>query len=669
MACNILMRLFRRRRRLPDASFQAPALPVPKLDKTSNHISLAELACQEDADFFFLGCLSEQGSYSLTVSDIPNTTDITDLSLDLKNLSGFTGLSWNEDKPGKIDAIVDFTTAAEAAMALATHPTFDLGNGVRRTFQYADVEASEPSRKKMRTAEDRESVPLPRCQICCEELEGPYVKPCFFCKSAWCYDCLKSDFTAVLGDPERFPARCCGKVKHYDMARGIVPTSEYAKYRTRFEEFNTTKPIYCANPICSAFLPPRLAGPDERGQIHCPECKETTCKDCRMVVDAFEKDGHKCAESKDITELLKKFDYKRCPRCNTGVAKMFGCSHVRCQCGAQFCWDCLRPIQMCWSRPCERSREDGNETDPYNDPEPEPESDGEDTATVQPADGETAEQAASTTEPSAVTPEEGVASIQTANLTEVTTQEVPADVTDAIPSTTPPDFAEQVAILSDLYDAATHIAEPTYFETPADAPPHTPIVEPAATPQLVEEITNLDGSDQDDWEGGDYDFGDEPIDVSWNTWGCLHNFSPVFTSACKGWLPVSTSASVPSTVVERHVDCLRCYKTVVLEELLEKEKEKEKEADEEKRKDSACSLTLPPTGTVGFSTHEQPSAPDTGIAVTNTIYKAKKVRKQKKPGEIPKLFNCLKCGVFYCPDCKKATAKEIAIELERKIRV
>lgn len=673
MACDLLTRLFRRgRRQLPNSSSQAPAPPVPTLEKSSNQLSLSELIDQDDADFFFLGCLSEQGSYSLTITDIPSTTNTTDLNLLLTSLPGFTALKWNEKKTGTQDVIIDFATAAEAAMALATHPTFDLGSGIRRALQYADIEASEPSRKKMKTAQDVYPEMLPRCMICCTELDGPYVKPCFYCKWIWCYDCVKSDFKAVLEAPERFPARCCGRVKHYDTARGIVPTSDYTKYRSRFEEFSTVKPLYCANPACSAFLPLRISKPDDKGRVLCPNCQATTCCECRTLVDDLDKDNHKCAGSQEATDILVRFGYKRCPRCNTGVARMFGCSHMRCQCGASYCWDCLRPIQMCWSKPCERSREDGNETDEYDIPEPEPEFENEDIATAQ-TDNEGGP------EQPAVSLEGGGGDAAEVQIVVATTTELPAlpadavDAVNAVSSTPPLDFAEtsrETEALMNIYDAANHIAEPTYFETPADAPVCTAVVGPAAPIIQIEPATNLDASDQGDWEGCDYDFGSEPTDESWDTWGCLHHFSPVASISCKEWFPISTSTTSQSAAVERHVDCLRCYKTIILEELSEKQKDMGTTTDDKKRTDSACSFTSP-TDTLGTTATvaEQLPASEVVATVTDTGRKAKKLAKrQKKPSEIPKLFNCPKCGVLYCPDCKKAAAKEIAAELKRTTR-
>lgn len=58
----------------------------------------------------------------------------------------------------------------------------------------------------------------------------------------------------------------------------------------------------------------------------CPTCHVAICVECKKV----EHRGHACDTSEHEQELamLKKFGYKQCPRCKTGVRKMYGCSHM-----------------------------------------------------------------------------------------------------------------------------------------------------------------------------------------------------------------------------------------------------------------------------------------------------------------------------------------------------
>ena len=82
-----------------------------------------------------------------------------------------------------------------------------------------------------------------------------------------------------------------------------------------------------------------------KSNVTCLSCATSICTRCH----SFTHIGP-CAESDIDPELaasLKKWKIKRCPKCRTGVRKMFGCAHIQCRCGAHFCWECLLPITIC----------------------------------------------------------------------------------------------------------------------------------------------------------------------------------------------------------------------------------------------------------------------------------------------------------------------------------
>ncbi|KAK5950523.1 hypothetical protein OHC33_008466 [Knufia fluminis] len=557
-------------------------------------------------------------------------------------------------------------------MALASQPPINLGDGVRRNIRYAEEhdELGWRASKRMKVVEP--SVPLPKCNICSEEINGAHSKPCFYCKSTWCYECLQNQFTASLDDQEQFPAKCCGKVLHFDVARSVVPELDYMKYKTRFEQHHTTKPIYCANPRCSTFLPTRVSKPDNRGQVLCPDCNNTTCIPCKAVVDPTESQAHKCVAADETTALLKQFDYKRCPRCDIGVAKMYGCSHVRCQCGAHWCWDCQRPIQVCWSKPCERAREDGDETDEYNVPEEESESEDDSEQTTPDSD-------ANPSAPDAAT---------TAVIRDIVPQQPNVEVATEVPEpqqaeTVPPSVHIVEAAVDQIADRPDQVALPAVV-TPTEVQGavvfHTivqmgtiPIGEPAPAPASTsadtqEPVLNLDADDADDWEAGDFDFGDEPNDETWDTWGCYHHFHPVFSNAIwqgqKEWLPDTLPVATTTPNLAKQVDCLKCYKTIILTEPVQEDSSKQKDKDKDtERPDSACDVSDAATLRMEPASA---SAIESATPAEQPGKKDKKKRKNKKQGDIPSLFNCARCGVFYCVECKKVAAKEINLLLQKR---
>ena len=80
-------------------------------------------------------------------------------------------------------------------------------------------------------------------------------------------------------------------------------------------------------------------------RVTCPKCSALVCTKCRSLTH-----GGECPKTDLDPELesqLKKWKIKRCPKCRTGVRKVFGCPHIACRCGAHFCFQCLKPILQC----------------------------------------------------------------------------------------------------------------------------------------------------------------------------------------------------------------------------------------------------------------------------------------------------------------------------------
>ncbi|KAK5106429.1 hypothetical protein LTS08_000548 [Lithohypha guttulata] len=326
---------------------------------------------------------------------------------------------------------------------------------------------------------------------------------------------------------------------------------------------------------------------------------------------------------------------------------MFGCSHIRCPCGAHFCWDCQRPIQICWSKPCERAREDGDETDDYDIPQEESDTDSE-----------------------AVTAISG----HNVSLGEtVTTENNNSAAVNVVmePATPATDQTEAQGSVFGVTEDASLPALPFPQDTQINSLPTT------QPPEPPESLVNLDDENYDEWETRSLDFGDEPIDESWDAWGCMHQFSAVHNKTIfleKGrWLP-NVEPSLPAQVLEgltsaastldvheketnfpnftKQIDCMKCYSTIVLVEPYAHQ---------------AIEKIDPEVATTPDILPVEGSEPKLECR-SESASKAKSKRKAKKLSDPPKLANCRKCGVFYCTNCKKAAIKEIHMTLNKQIQ-
>lgn len=195
---------------------------------------------------------------------------------------------------------------------------------------------------------------------------------CPDCLGRWCLPCVKRRFDTACASPLSMPPRCCRTLIPLHIVWDLMSAGEQDDFREKFEESKTYHRTYCPVPTCSAFLSDRLftsrskvsaeidsptiQEPTELHPQHicCPKCHVSICSSCRQIAHPT---STTCQPREDVdegfAEMLRNWGYKRCPKCNHGVRRMYGCAHMQCVCGAQFCWTCLKPYDICYSRGCE----------------------------------------------------------------------------------------------------------------------------------------------------------------------------------------------------------------------------------------------------------------------------------------------------------------------------
>ncbi|KIV89287.1 hypothetical protein PV10_08865 [Exophiala mesophila] len=361
---------------------------------------------------------------------------------------------------------------------------------ISQSFTASSLDETKPTSKPI------------KCGVCLEEVVANYTTPCRHCRSARCHTCLRNQFSAALRDTTLFPVTCCGSSWHFDVARGLVPEADLNKYMSRFEEKSNPHPLYCPVATCSAFISKRLIS-ENSDTVKCPTCARSVCVKCKQLsdADADANGAHACQTSDPLLAMLKKFKYKVCPKCGIAVARMYGCSHIKCHCGAHWCWDCRRSIVEC-SEACqvEGGDVDGDQAD-YRD---------EDVPM----------QSVEETEPdaSARTPE--------------TLDETPQPVVEEHPTQTTPVAATE---------------QPAPAET-----------QQSASPEIqMDSFANLDHPGARRWELAGEDFGAEPSEGWADSWGCAHNSFGRFT---REKMPPLWLYNVPHDQPEIIVRCMACFK-------------------------------------------------------------------------------------------------------------
>ena len=176
---------------------------------------------------------------------------------------------------------------------------------------------------------------------------------------------------------------------------------------------------------------------------------------------------------------------------------MYGCDHIRCHCGAHWCWSCQRSTDICFTNPCQAQLDDGADPDPDTDDEDDVIEAENRTTTMGPIDGTPYEYP---------TPSE--LALASAAQTGVEQPEQTGVGQPELLRFPPP--RPEPAALAEL-ESADAAASPLPSST-------TNVSVQSAS--VIEE--NLDDPDEHDWEYQDMNFGAEPTDERWDVWGCAH---------------------------------------------------------------------------------------------------------------------------------------------------
>ncbi|EQL37319.1 hypothetical protein RJZ56_005576 [Blastomyces dermatitidis] len=250
-------------------------------------------------------------------------------------------------------------------------------------------------------------VKIEDCSVCYHPVsETALSSPCKSCTTRTCTVCIRKMFISACSDESCMPPRCCGPL-NIGAAVSVLTPDELEMFKSKHEEWATANRVYCPVPICSAFIPYRLFPPDYRptstfpkpkakrdvpvppgptqlqtppptpptstslpppepASIPCPGCSIEICCKCKQLAHQ----GALCPEGAgeldpELAALLKKWKIRRCPKCRGAVRLMYGCSHMACRCGDQWCWHCRQPIEVCQAYGCpgESSDEEGDSYD------------------------------------------------------------------------------------------------------------------------------------------------------------------------------------------------------------------------------------------------------------------------------------------------------------------
>lgn len=166
----------------------------------------------------------------------------------------------------------------------------------------------------------------PQCVAC---LEPAHVSQVFEspCGHIYCKECTRQLFLNATKDEDLYPPRCCGNVVPAGIALRLLSYKELKAFSTKGIECTTVNRVYCADTICSAFIPPWQIDGEA---ATCPTCGKTTHTICKSL-DHPNQDCPSDEPLQQVLNLGESEGWRRCFNCRTMVELGQGCNHMTCR--------------------------------------------------------------------------------------------------------------------------------------------------------------------------------------------------------------------------------------------------------------------------------------------------------------------------------------------------
>ena len=230
-------------------------------------------------------------------------------------------------------------------------------NDIDLDYEYAKQLERDERENLNKMAKEDEKNQVKKCEICLEEFSlldyTNYFLNCNCVLHNVCFDNLVK--SAV--ENNSLPVKCpnCKIPVHpnfiEDSLRNANPQL-FEKYEhfsmNNFIMNNNDEYSSCPTPGCEYMF---FFNPGEHNFL-CPLCNKNYCLNCK---DEWHR-GLTCQQykdSRDVNKLDNQFfqfvkgaKFKMCPKCKYWVEKNQGCNHMRCRCGADFCYLCGEIMDM-----------------------------------------------------------------------------------------------------------------------------------------------------------------------------------------------------------------------------------------------------------------------------------------------------------------------------------
>ncbi|OTA67287.1 hypothetical protein K449DRAFT_325029 [Hypoxylon sp. EC38] len=162
------------------------------------------------------------------------------------------------------------------------------------------------------------------------------------CQHEYCGPCLTRIFQNAMNDESLFPPRCCRQPIPLDESQVFLNAKVVEDFRPKALEYSTPRRTYCHNSRCNKFIPSTNYANDI---ATCNQCGSQTCMVCKGA--SHNGDCPNDEQLQQVLQLAEEQHWQRCQNCWALVELNFGCNHMTCRCGHDFCYICGARWKTC----------------------------------------------------------------------------------------------------------------------------------------------------------------------------------------------------------------------------------------------------------------------------------------------------------------------------------
>ncbi|XP_023638605.1 uncharacterized protein LOC17884756 [Capsella rubella] len=237
-------------------------------------------------------------------------------------------------------------------------PSLVTRNGVKFVFKLA--RDAIVSQIKWREEASTGTTFKETCVICFEGITVDKMFSVDDCFHRFCFSCMKQHVEVKIlgGQTANCPSEGCkSEVKIECCAKFLDPKLVGVMIQRKKEgSINVADKVYCPIPTCSELMVKSevleytkqyFVSAEESKARKCMKCGQFFCTQCKVpwhygvsCSDFCKSKAYLNAGDGLLKSLAHSKKWRQCTKCNVTVELLFGCYHITCRCGYEFCYTC-----------------------------------------------------------------------------------------------------------------------------------------------------------------------------------------------------------------------------------------------------------------------------------------------------------------------------------------